>query len=48
MVKSVFLDTCVFFDCIEKPRYQTTIKYTINLEFKVVTYCKRQQLLPDI
>lgn len=37
MVKSVFLDTCVFFDCIEKPRYQTTIKHAINLEFKVVT-----------
>lgn len=37
MVKSVFLDTCVFFDCIEKHSYLTIIKHALNLNFKIVT-----------
>lgn len=44
MVKSVFLDTCVFFDCIEKHSYLTIIKtlqnYRIPHELEKVRFFK--------
>ena len=37
MVKTVFLDTCVFFDSIEDYACNTIIKHAFNLDFKIVT-----------
>ncbi len=37
MVKTVFLDTCVFFDSIEDHTCNTIIKHAYNLDFKIVT-----------
>lgn len=36
-MKSIFLDTCVFFKCVEDPKYQTTISHALHLGFTLVT-----------
>jgi hypothetical protein len=37
MKGSVFLDTCIFYDCLERETLQTIINHAINLRFSVVT-----------
>lgn len=36
-MKSVFLDTCIFFECIEDSRKKTIISHAIHLGFSLVT-----------
>jgi hypothetical protein len=36
-MKSIFLDSCVFFNCIEKPTLRNIISHAINLKFSVAT-----------
>jgi len=36
-LKSVFLDTCIFFECIEDSRKKTIISHAIHLGFSLVT-----------
>ena len=37
MVKSAFLDTCVFFECIENTKNQTILNHAANINFSLVT-----------
>jgi hypothetical protein len=37
MVKSSFLDTCVFFECALNPKNQTILNHAMNLNFPLVT-----------
>lgn len=37
MVNLVFLDSCIFFDCIENPRNKTCINHAVNLGFHIVS-----------
>lgn len=37
MVKSAFLDTCVFFDCALNPKNQTILNHEANINFPLVT-----------
>lgn len=36
-MKTVFLDSCIFFECIEDPRNQTVLNHAINLGYTLVT-----------
>ena len=37
MVKSAFLDTCVFFECIENIKNQTVLNHAANINYPLVT-----------
>ena len=37
MVKSAFLDTCVFFECALNSKTQTILNHAVNVNFPLVT-----------
>jgi hypothetical protein len=37
MVKSIFLDTCVFFECALNYKTQTILNHAANINFSLVT-----------
>jgi hypothetical protein len=37
LLKPIFLDTCIFFECIEDPRKITIINHAVNLEYIIST-----------